>query len=108
MENPATNHRSTLKSYVYGLLLSVLLTMTSYILVSKHILTGITLAATITGLGLIQMVVQLICFLYLNKEHKPRLNLLMFLFSALVVAILVLGSLWIMYTLNYRIMPKMA
>lgn len=100
-------NKSTLKSYILGLLFSVFLTMASYVLVSKHLLEGITLALTITGLGLIQMIVQLICFLYLDKEHKPRLNLLMFLFSALVVAILVFGSLWIMYSLSYRMMIKM-
>ena len=113
MDNPSsidakkTEHRSTLKSYVLGLFLSVLLTLTSYFLVSKHWMTGMTLALTITVLGLIQLGVQLICFLYLNKEHKPRLNLLMFLFSALVVSILVGGSIWIMYNLSYRLMPKM-
>jgi heme/copper-type cytochrome/quinol oxidase subunit 4 len=41
-------------------------------------------------------------FLHLGNEAKPRLKLLVFGFMALVVMILVFGSLWIMYSLNYR------
>jgi cytochrome o ubiquinol oxidase operon protein cyoD len=47
------------------------------------------------------MVVQLHYFFHLGQESKPRWNLLMFLFMALVLVVVVFGSLWIMYSLEH-------
>jgi cytochrome o ubiquinol oxidase operon protein cyoD len=96
----------TLKSYVLGFLLSVLLTVGAYLVVAKHLFTSWVLVFAIVGLGSVQALIQLVFFLHLGKESKPRWNLLVFFFMGLVVAILVIGSLWIMYNLNYRVMPK--
>lgn len=53
-----------------------------------------------------QFVVQLVYFLHLGTEQKPRWKLLVFWFMIVVVLIVVVGSLWIMYNLNYNmIMP---
>ena len=94
-----------LRSYVLGFILSILLTLASYVLVSHQLLSTWVLILTIIGLGLVQMAVQLILFLHIGDEPKPRWNLLVLLFMLMVAAILVFGSLWIMYTLEYRSMP---
>lgn len=91
--------------YVIGFVLSLLLTLSSYFLVTYQWLRGWNLIGTIALLGVIQMIVQLFFFLHIGEEKKPRWNLLSFLFMALVVVILVCGSLWIMYHLNTRVMP---
>jgi cytochrome o ubiquinol oxidase subunit IV len=52
-------------------------------------------------LAILQLVVQLMLFLHLGDEPKPRWNLLAFLFAVLVVAIVVGGTLWIMYELSH-------
>lgn len=95
----------TLKSYIIGLALSIFLTLLAYLFVVKHILTGGWLMVTIVGLGLVQAWVQLVLFLHLGKESKSRANLMIFLFMVLVLAIVLFGSLWIMYSLNDRVMP---
>jgi cytochrome o ubiquinol oxidase operon protein cyoD len=46
--------------------------------------------------------VQLVFFLHLGGEGKPRWRLTAFLFMLLVLVILVFGSLWIMYNLDYH------
>ena len=51
---------------------------------------------------LAQFFTQLLFFLHLGRETKPRWKLLVFLFMTMIVAILVFGSLWIMYNLNYH------
>lgn len=94
----------TFKLYILGFLFSVALTLLSYFLVEKQLLTGSTLIATILGLGFVQAVVQLVFFLHLGNEPKPRLNLMLFLFMLLILCVVVVGSLWIMGNLNYRMM----
>jgi cytochrome o ubiquinol oxidase operon protein cyoD len=104
IDRPQGTEHGTFKAYVLGFILSILLTVAAYLVVAEQLLAGWTLVFAIIGLAIAQMFVQLLLFLHLGKESKPRWNLLIFLFMALVVVILVFGSLWIMYNLNYRVM----
>lgn len=104
-EEGLTSQRGTIELYGIGFIFSLLLTLTSYFFVSYQWLEGWSLILTIIFLGIIQMVVQLLCFLHLDSEPKPRWNLISFLFMSLVVFILVGGSLWIMWNLEGRVMP---
>ena len=52
-------------SYITGFVLSIILTLLSYLLTVEHILTGTLLMLTISGLGTLQAVAQLILFLNL-------------------------------------------
>jgi heme/copper-type cytochrome/quinol oxidase subunit 4 len=54
------------------------------------------------SLAIAQLITQLLFFLHLEKEPKPRWNLLVLSFAVTVAVILVFGSLWIMQNLNYR------
>jgi cytochrome o ubiquinol oxidase subunit IV len=96
--------RGTFKSYVIGFISSILLTLLSYFFVVENILEGWTLILTIVGFGLIQVIVQLVFFLHLGTDPKHYWNLYLFLFMVLVLVIVVIGTLWIMYNLDYRIM----
>jgi cytochrome o ubiquinol oxidase operon protein cyoD len=89
-------------SYSIGFILSLVLTMTAYLSVVNHWLAGKSLMALIIGLAIAQLMVQLLFFLHLGSEAKPRHRLLIFLFMAMVLAIVVAGSIWIMDSLNYR------
>lgn len=90
------------KSYLLGFLLSLGLTLVAYFMVSRHVGSSGVLTASIVGLALAQLMVQLKFFLHLGSEAKPRWNLLVFGFMLGVLLILVFGSLWIMYNLNYH------
>lgn len=97
----------TYKSYGLGYLLCIVLTLAAYIAVVRQIFTGWVLGGFVIALGVLQIVVQLFLFIHLNAEHKPRWNTIMFLFMLLIIAIVVIGSLWIMANLNYRVMEPM-
>jgi cytochrome o ubiquinol oxidase operon protein cyoD len=99
-------NRASLKSYVLGYGLSVLLTLDAYWLVSKHLLTGAAVVAAILALALAQLGVQLWFFLHLGDESGPRWRLVTFLGMLGVLLIVVLGSLWIMNHLNYNMTPQ--
>jgi cytochrome o ubiquinol oxidase operon protein cyoD len=61
--------------------------------------------AVIVTLALIQLFIQLVFFLHLDRGSKPRWNLGILAFAILVVVIIVFGSLWIMANLNYNMTP---
>lgn len=93
--------------YIVGFVLSLILTAVAYVAVDFHLLTQWPLLVLIACLALGQTYVQLICFLHLARERKPHWNRLFFFLMATMLAIIVLGSLWIMYHLNERTMPGM-
>lgn len=102
MSQPSGN--TSLRSYITGFVLSLYFTVTAYVLVVHHSLTRRSLLAAITGLALAQFATQLLFFLHLGQESRPRWRLVVFAFMVVVVAILVFGSLWIMSNLNYHMM----
>jgi cytochrome o ubiquinol oxidase subunit IV len=96
--------QGSIKTYVVGLIVCVVLTLVPYYIVVHHLLVGWPLIASVVGLGSLQALIQLILFLHLGDEDKPRWNLMAFLFMALVLVIIVYGSLWIMENLEERTM----
>lgn len=99
-----------MRTYVTGFILSLLLTLSSFGLVAIHVssehesLPHEVLIPTIVVLAITQLAVQLMFFLHLGREPKPKLHLVSFLFMLLVITIVVAGSLWIMANLNYNMM----
>ena len=94
----------TLKSYTIGFILSIILTVIPYYLVVEHQFAVSTIIAGVVGLGLVQLLVQLVFFLHLNTKSERGWNFQSFVFTALVVVILLAGSLWIMYNLKINMM----
>jgi cytochrome o ubiquinol oxidase operon protein cyoD len=97
--------RGTPRMYVTGFVASIVLTVTAYLLVVHRLLTRRLLIGAVVALALTQFLVQVVFFLHLGRETKPRWKLAVFLFMTMVVLILVFGSLWIMTNLNYRMTP---
>lgn len=92
--------------YVIGFILSLILVAIPYVLVTQKLLSGGTLIAAILSCAIVQLFVQLICFLKFGRSKNGQWNLLVFLFMVMVVLIVVVGSLWIMDNLNYNMMPS--
>jgi len=99
------SEQGSLKSYTIGFILSIVLTLVAYFLVVEHLLTPWTLILTLAGLAVAQVLVQLVFFLHLGKEPSPPWNFIVFAFMTGTIAILVIGTIWIMYNLDYRMMP---
>lgn len=97
----------TYKSYITGFFISILFAALSYIAVLKHLFSKNALISIVVIFAMVQMIVQFVFFLHLGKEEKPRWNVMAFLFMLLVVAIIVIGSLWIMANLDYSLMSEM-
>lgn len=106
MSTPTTSGEGhgSITSYAIGFAVSLTLTLIPYYLVSSGAVRGTALAATLIIFALLQLMVQLYFFLHLGAETRPRWKLIAFLFAGMVVGIVVLGSLWIMYNLDYNMM----
>lgn len=98
----------TIKNYIFGFVLSLALTGVAFWLVHKHLLnhhltpTDNFMLAALAALAIIQLFVQLTFFLHLDRESKPWWNNTALAFAAIVVFILVAGSIWIISNLDYH------
>jgi cytochrome o ubiquinol oxidase operon protein cyoD len=96
--------RREFRSYVWGLGLALLLTVVPFALV--HWRPGVSESALMLLIGvfaLAQMLVHFRFFLHLGFKDK-REDLLLLLFSALLLSIMVAGTIWIMASLSVRMM----
>lgn len=94
--------KKTLRSYIIGLLLSLIFTLCSFGIVSHHSLSTEYIFVSLAVLAIAQLIAQVVFFLRMNASEEGRWNLMPFLFTILIVAVIVGGSLWIMYNLNYN------
>ena len=101
-------HKGLLKSYIIGFILSIVLTLAAYIPVWIHVSTHhemvshVTIMWIIIPLAFVQLIVQLLFFLHLGQEEKPRWKLAMLISFFSIVIIVVIASIWIMTHLNYN------
>lgn len=101
------NHKwnISVRPLIHGVVYSVVLIYLSFYFAQDSILSTWAHILTALGLATVQAFVQLITFMHLGIEEKPRWNLLIFAFLVGVIAILVGLSLWIMYNLGYNAGP---
>ncbi len=97
-------YKATLSKYIVGFVVSLVITLTIYNLVISKTMDIQGLFILLGVLAFAQMIVQLVFFLHLNDEVKPRLKLISLGCMATVLLIVVVGSLWIMQNLNYNMM----
>jgi cytochrome o ubiquinol oxidase subunit IV len=102
----------TIKSYILGFVLSLILTLSAYFITSMHInsdfgvISQQILIPIIIGIAILQLIVQLIFFLHLTHESKPRWNLVFFVSTIGIILIVIVGSIWIINHLNYNMNPQ--
>lgn len=103
----AQGSHATLNAYLTGLLLSILLTAIPFGLVMSGAVPAAVAVPACIGLAIVQMVVHLRYFLHMNGGSDQTWNNAALVFTVIIVAILVVGSLWVMYHLNVNMMPGM-
>jgi cytochrome o ubiquinol oxidase subunit IV len=102
------NEHGTAKSYVIGFVLSLIFTFIPYYIVVNDILHGDALLATILSIGVIQMIIQIVFFLHLGRERKPRWQLYFFVGTVCAILVVVGGSWFIMKHLHYNMTPEVS
>ena len=59
----------------------------------------------IGAFAVVQVIVHTVCFLHVNPRAEGGWTLMAYIFTAVIVLIVIAGSLWIMYHLNTNMMP---
>ncbi len=101
-------HQGSLRTYITGFILAVLLTLVSFGLVMGKALSPTATLAVIFIAAVAQILVHLHYFLHLDTSSEQRWNLAAFAFTLLIVVIVVTGSVWIMASLHGRTMDGSA
>jgi cytochrome o ubiquinol oxidase operon protein cyoD len=99
---------ATLKGYLTGFVLSVLLTAIPFWLVMHGALDNKqATAAIVVGFAFVQIVVHMIFFLHMDARSEGGWTLMALIFTLVLLAIALSGTLWVMYHLNVNMMPGM-
>lgn len=93
------------RTYVIGFLLSLVLTLVAYVAAVYEVLPPVVLVPFVLILAAGQFIVQVLNFLHLSGESSSRERLVALVCTAVIMLILVLGSMWIMTKLDSRMMP---
>ena len=97
----AALRRRELRAYISGVVLALILTLVPFALVHWAGMARFPLLIVIGAFALVQMIVHFRFFLHISLSQK-REDLQLILFSALVLIILVGGTVWIMGSLALR------
>jgi|UniRef100_UPI0035CB8C60 cytochrome o ubiquinol oxidase operon protein cyoD len=95
----------SLRDYIIGFVLSVILTAIPFALVMTGMLDHTWTAILVLGSALIQVFVHMIYFLHMNTSNEGGWSFLALLFTLIVIVITLSGSIWVMYHMNANMMP---
>lgn len=99
----------SLREYVVGFLLSVVLTAIPFWLVMTGAIPDKQATAlVIMAFAAVQIVVHMIYFLHMNTKSENGWTVMALIFTIVIVIITLSGSLWVMYHLNTNMMPMSA
>ena len=97
---------ASMRDYVIGFVLSVILTAIPFWLVMGNVFDkSSTTAIVILAFAAVQIVVHMVYFLHLNAQSQGGWNMLALIFTVVLVVITLSGSLWVMFHLNHNMMP---
>lgn len=98
----------TLRTYLTGFGLAAVLTAIPFwIAMTGAIASRAVAVAVVVVMAIAQIGVQTWAFLHLNARAQEGWKLIAYIFTAVILLILIAGSLWIMMHLNANMMPGM-
>jgi cytochrome o ubiquinol oxidase subunit IV len=105
-EAPSSEHiLSGAQAYLLGLVLSALLTALAFYFTGSDWLWGPSIPVALSVLAVAQIGVHLAFFLHLTTAPDSVNNSLALAFGTLIVALVIGGTLWIMYHMNLNMAP---
>ncbi|GAA4325431.1 cytochrome o ubiquinol oxidase subunit IV [Pigmentiphaga soli] len=92
------------RSYNVGFLLSAVLTIIPFALAMHPVLSRPATLLALVGFAVAQLVVQLVCFLHMSRSSEGGWNLVSFVFTLVILFIIVALSVWIIWSMHYHMM----
>jgi cytochrome o ubiquinol oxidase subunit IV len=97
--------REGVQGYLMGFALAALLTVASFYILHTNLIWGPGIVVMLVVLAIAQIGVHLVFFMHLTTAPDNTNNVLALAFGVLIVALIIIGSIWIMGHLNARTMP---
>ncbi|WOI57755.1 cytochrome o ubiquinol oxidase subunit IV [Palleronia sp. LCG004] len=96
----------SIKGYVTGFVLAVILTAIPFWLVmDRPIASPQITALLVVAFAAVQIVVHMIYFLHMDPRSEGGWTFMALIFTFIVLVIAVSGTLWVMYHMNANMMP---
>lgn len=92
------------KSYITGFVLCVILTLIPFMLVMYPVGPRWVTITLFVVTAVAQLLVQLVYFLHLNRKTEDGWNLASFVFTLLILFIIIGLSIWIIWSMHYHMM----
>jgi cytochrome o ubiquinol oxidase operon protein cyoD len=96
---------ASMRDYLIGFILSVILTAIPFWLVMERPLSDGATAAVIMVFAAVQIVVHMVFFLHMSPKAEGGWSITSLTFTIIIVVIMLAGSLWVMHHLNTNMMP---
>ncbi|MGO4270113.1 cytochrome o ubiquinol oxidase subunit IV [Paenibacillus sp. TAF58] len=98
MSRSHENHdaHGSLKSYIIGFALSIILTIIPLVAVMNHMLSKTGTLVLILFMAVLQFGVQLFFFMHVKEGENARWNIMALIFGLVILLTIVAGSIWIM------------
>ena len=94
-----------ISGYVIGLVLATGLTAASFYVAASNAVWAPAIPVALVVLAIAQMGIHLVFFLHISSGPDSTNNILALAFGVLIVALVIIGSVWIMGNLNANMMP---
>lgn len=95
----------SLKGYMTGFVLAVILTAIPFWLVMANPFSAQATGLLVMAFAVVQIVVHMVYFLHMDTKSEGGWTMMALIFTVLLVVIAISGSLWVMYHLNTNMMP---
>jgi cytochrome o ubiquinol oxidase operon protein cyoD len=95
------------KDYAIGFILSVILTAIPFWMVMTHQLAPNATKFVILGFAAVQVIVHMVYFLHMNSKSEGGWNMMALILTAILLFIVLTGSIWVMTHMNANMMPNM-
>ncbi|MEM1412758.1 MAG: cytochrome o ubiquinol oxidase subunit IV [Pseudomonadota bacterium] len=106
MSEHAQSAPGSLRSYLTGFVLSVVLTVVPFWLVMGNVSASVPLVlAVIFVLGAVQILVHIHYFLHVTLQAEQGWQALSLVFTVIILVICLAGSIWVMFHLEENMMP---
>ncbi|HKB59182.1 MAG TPA: cytochrome o ubiquinol oxidase subunit IV [Gallionellaceae bacterium] len=107
MQIDQTHSHGSYRGNTIGFIISLLLTLASFgMVMSGKLPVSISLTAIVI-LAILQLIAQMHFFLHLDSSPSQRWNVMVLIYTLIIIVFIVTGTLWIMYNTNIRMMPML-
>lgn len=94
--DPHSGSHGSLKSYVIGFVLSIVLTIIPLFVILNHMFSENVRIFIILLMAVLQFAVQLAFFMHLKEGENARWNIMALVLGLIILLTIVAGSIWIM------------